>query len=87
MVHCRMAKDEIPISVFKAQCLALLKRVRETGQPIVVTKFGEPVAEVVPPAPRKPAANWLGSLAGTAEITGDIIAPASDPDEWEVLRS
>ena len=78
-----MYKDSVPISVFKAQCLALLKRVRETGTPLVVTKFGEPVAEIVPPTPPKPAADWMGSLAGQMEIVGDIIEPIDI--EWEAM--
>jgi prevent-host-death family protein len=43
--------DTISVSKFKATCLAVLERVRRTGQPILVTKFGKPIAEVVPPAP------------------------------------
>jgi prevent-host-death family protein len=78
--------EEIAISKFKATCLAVLERVRRTGQPIRVTRFGKPVAEILPPAPPRPKKSWLGSMAGTIEITGDIVAPASDPDDWEVLR-
>jgi prevent-host-death family protein len=81
-----MAKHSVPISYFKARCLALLKQVKETGQPILVTKFGRPVAEIVPPAPEQPTGNWLGSLKGTATIAGDIVAPAADPGDWDALR-
>ena len=50
----------IPASEFKAKCLALLDEVAETGETIIVTKRGKPVARVEPPeAPR--------SLAGTFE--------------------
>jgi len=28
----------------------------------------------------------MGSMRGKIEILGDIIAPAGDDDEWEVLR-
>lgn len=34
------------ISKFKATCLAVLQEVRQTGQPILVTRRGEPIAEV-----------------------------------------
>ncbi len=51
--------EEIAISKFKATCLAVLERVRKTGKPVLVTRFGEPVAELVPPhASRKPGGNW-----------------------------
>lgn len=78
-----MTKDTIPISVFKARCLAVLKRVKETGKPIVVTRFGEAVAEIVPPTPAQPSEPWLGRLKDRGKITGDIVTPVLDPSDWE----
>ena len=79
--------EEIAISKFKATCLAILERVRKTRRPIRVTKFGAPVAEVVPPAPTPGKEHWLGSLDGPSLIKGDLVAPASDEKDWEVLKS
>ena len=62
--------EEIAISKFKATCLAVLEKVRKTRKPILVTRFGEPIAEVVPPRPGGKPSSWLGSAAGTARITG-----------------
>ena len=76
----------MPISKFKATCLATLERVRRTGRPLRVTRFGKPVADIVPPAPEPSAKSWLGSLRGTARIEGDITRPSSELVEWEVLR-
>jgi prevent-host-death family protein len=81
-----MPLEEIAISKFKATCLALLKRVRRTGQPIRVTRFGEPVAEIVPPSPPARSEGWLGCMSGTAQIEGDIVSPVLEPEEWEALR-
>lgn len=78
--------EEIAITKFKTNCLAVLERVRKTGKPIRITKFGKPVAEIVPPSPEPKKKSWLGSMTGTAKIVGDIIAPACDEDDWEVLR-
>ncbi len=78
--------EEIPISKFKATCLAVVERVRKTRKPIRVTKFGEPVAEVIPTSPEKKPGDWIGSFAGTGRIVGDVVSPASDEDEWEALR-
>jgi prevent-host-death family protein len=78
--------EEIAISKFKATCLAVLKRVRRTRKPLLVTRFGEPVAQVAPPPPAPRPKRWLGDLAGTGRILGDIVAPASNEDDWEVLR-
>jgi prevent-host-death family protein len=79
--------EEIAISKFKATCLAILERVRKTRKPIRVTRFGEPVAEVVPPSPKPKKKRWLGALAGTGRVVGDIVSPASDEKDWDVLRS
>lgn len=75
----------VPISKFKATCLALLERVRQTGEPILVTRRGEPVAEVIPPPPEASDAGWLGSMVGHGRIVGDIVAPATGESEWEAL--
>jgi prevent-host-death family protein len=78
--------QEIAISEFKAKCLALLEQVQKTKVPIRITRRGKPIAEVVPPSPKTDRANWLGSMAGTAEILGDIISPVIDPSDLEALR-
>ena len=40
---------QVAISEFKAKCLALLEQVRRTRNPIRVTRFGKPIADIVPP--------------------------------------
>ena len=77
--------EEIKISEFKATCLAVLARVGQTGRPILVTRFGKPVAQIAPP-PTAGGETWLGAMRGTGAILGDLIEPAASPDEWEVLR-
>jgi prevent-host-death family protein len=81
-----MVMQEMSISEFKAKCLALLKQVSKTKRPIRVTRFGKPIAEIVPPSPPKNRKNWLGCMKGTATIVGDIVSPVIDPEDWEVLR-
>jgi prevent-host-death family protein len=78
--------EEIAISEFKAKCLALLEQVRKTRKPIRITRFGKPVADVVPAEKQDERGSWLGCMKGTMEITGDIISPATDEEEWEVPR-
>lgn len=78
--------QEVAISEFKAKCLALLEQVRATKKPIRITRFGKPVAEVVPPDVEIDREKWIGSMKGTMRIAGDIVSPANDEDEWEVLR-
>lgn len=76
----------MPISKFKATCLATLERVRRTGRPLRVTRFGKPVAEVVPPSPERLTPGWLGSLRGTARIVGDITTPSGKFVRWDALK-
>lgn len=80
-----MTMKEVAISEFKAKCLALLSEVEKTKQPLRVTRHGKPVAEVVPPTPVDNA-SWIGSMKDRIQIHGDIVAPANDENEWEVLR-
>lgn len=47
--------ETIQASEFKAKCLALLDEVARTGETIVITKHGEPVAKLVPPGRREPS--------------------------------
>lgn len=75
--------EEIAISKFKATCLSVLEKVRTTGRPIRVMKFGKPIAEVVPAKVERTQREWLGSLAGTAEIRGDLVGAAVDESAWE----
>jgi len=75
--------DTMPISKFKATCLAALERVRTTRRPLRVTRFGKPVADIVPPAPGPGAGNWLGAMRGTARIVGDITRPSSELVKWD----
>jgi len=78
--------EEIAISEFKAKCLAILERVRKTRKPVRITKHGKAVADVIPPTAAFDRSAWIGSMKDTIKITGDIIAPATDEDEWEALR-
>jgi prevent-host-death family protein len=58
------ARRRLPAAEFKATCLELMDRVRETGAEYVVTKHGEPVAKLVPY--REPGRkSFFGCLKGT----------------------
>lgn len=78
--------ETVPISQFKARCLALLARVKRTGRPLLVTRFGEPIAEVVPPSASERPRKWLGAFEGTGRITGDVVSPAAPETSWDALR-
>jgi prevent-host-death family protein len=78
--------DTMPAGKFKATCLAVLDRVKKTGEPLLITKRGKPVAQLIPPPPPEPPKkDTYGCMAGTAEILGDIVEPLGEED-WEVFR-
>lgn len=78
--------DEIAVSKFKATCLAALDRVRRTGRPLRVTRFGRPLADVVPPQSAPRVDSWVGAMRGTGRLTDDVVAPAEAADAWKVLE-
>ena len=58
------AVEQVAAAEFKARCLELMDRVRETGAEYVITKHGRPVARLVPvqELTRQPL---FGALRGT----------------------
>jgi prevent-host-death family protein len=80
-------EESISISTFKATCLAVLDRVKKTGKPILVTRKGEPIAQVIPPPLPEQKTEWLGLFKSSGKIVGDIISPAVNEGDWEVLDS
>jgi prevent-host-death family protein len=73
--------QEIAISEFKAKCLGLLEQVRKTKTPIRVTRFGQPIADVVPISREADAGDWLGSLADVMTIEGDVVSPVIEESD------
>jgi prevent-host-death family protein len=76
--------ETVAVSKFKATCLARLERVRRTGRPLLITKRGVPIAQVLPPPTIPAGDSRFGAMAGTAVDTGDIVSPIEDAD-WEAL--
>lgn len=77
---------KMAISEFKAKCLSVLDEVHKTKKAILITRFGKPVAEVIPPSSDVVFESWIGSMKDSMKILGDIVSPATDENEWEVLR-
>ena len=70
---------------FKQTCLRLLDEVGESGEPILITKRGKAVAQLVPVDPGR-LEDWRGAMRERGEVRGDLVAPAVEPDEWNALR-
>lgn len=78
--------EQIAVSKFKATCLSVMERVRKTRKPVLVTRFGVPIAQVTPPPKAKRSSGWRGSMIGTAEIVGDIVGPITTEEDWDATR-
>lgn len=77
--------ETVTITELRAKCYAILRRVEETGQPVVVTRQGKALGQIVPAPWEAPKASTFGCMRGTAEILGDIVGPLGEVD-WEVDR-
>ncbi len=66
---------EIAAGEFKAKCLGLLDEVQTSGQEIVVTKYGKPVAKVVPVDEDKEGLERFNKAREIIKIKGDIVSP------------
>jgi prevent-host-death family protein len=73
----------IQASEFKARCLALMDEVSRSGEVLVVTKNGRPVAELHPYMGGRAASPF--GLHRDLEIRGDIIEPIEDAG-WKALE-
>jgi prevent-host-death family protein len=69
----------MPTGKFKAHCLAVMKKVQATGEPVIVTKRGAPVVKLVPVHSER--AEIFGFMAEKVKVVGDIESPI--PVEWE----
>lgn len=76
------SERRIAAGEFKAKCLKLLDEVAQTREPIVITKFGKPVAKLVPLG--EEAFDIIGAMRGTVLWEGDIISPIDV--EWDAMQ-
>ena len=72
----------ISASQFKARCLGLMDQVAASGEVLVITKNGQPVAELHP-CGRARRSNPFGIHPGV-EIHGDLVAPIDS--SWLALE-
>ena len=73
----------IQASEFKAKCLSLMDKIATTGETLVVTKNGKPVAELRPFSGKRVTSPF--GLHPDIEIHGDLLAPLEE-NLWEALR-
>ena len=72
---------QIAAGQFKAQCLKLMDQIQQTKEEVIITKYGTPVARLVP-IESDQAESIVGWMKGSVKITGDIVAPIDEV--WSV---
>jgi prevent-host-death family protein len=72
----------IKASEFKAKCLKIMDEVAATGEPVLITKNGVPITQLIP-ARHRPE-TLFGALKGSILYMGDIISPIDE--EWAAER-
>jgi len=70
----------IPAGKFKAQCLKLMDDVHQSHEEIVITKFGKPIAKLVPVG-EEASKPLFGFLKGSVVVKGDIVGPTGE--KWD----
>jgi prevent-host-death family protein len=76
------AVQQISASQFKARCLGLMDEVARSGEALVITKNGTPVAELHPCRPERRSTPF--GLHPTTRLLGDVITPLAEP--WQALQ-
>ena len=74
--------NRIKASEFKAKCLSLMDEVAHTGEPLIITKNGKPVATLVPYGEKR--RSIAGLHAGAIRVLDDIVSPLDEP--WEAVE-
>lgn len=75
------ATVEVSASEMKNSWHEYLERVSESGEEIVITRYGKPVARLAPLEAQGERGSIVGCMAGTVTILGDIVEPIDV--EWE----
>lgn len=72
----------LAISFFKAHALQVLGNIARTREPVIITKRGKPLAEVVPFSDDK---TKPGKLSETLVFEKDIVSPLGD-GIWDACK-
>ena len=71
---------KIAAGEFKAKCLKLMVHVHDFHEEVVITKFGKPIAKLVP-VEETPGKPLYGYLKGSVSLHDDIVKPTGE--QWE----
>jgi prevent-host-death family protein len=70
----------VPVTEFRARCTQLLDGVEHSGEALVITRRGRPVARLVPIRDVAPV-TLFGAMRGRVTTQQDLVAPTGEA--WE----
>ena len=77
MIQLRVSDDIVPVSEFKAQATDWLRRVAETGHPLVITQNGKPAGVLLSP-------RAFDELVERTRFVDSVVAGLADADAGRV---
>jgi prevent-host-death family protein len=91
--HRGTAMRTMAAGEFKAKCLGLIDEVNATGNAVIITKRGKPMAQLTylqeTPVRKINVDSIFDSFRGMVTITGDpdhLIEPIIETEEWDHLK-
>ena len=83
----RASTSVLQAAQFKAEALAVMRRVQQTGQPVTITSRGKALVRIEPIS-EEPRRTGYGSMRGTVEllVSDDELASPGCPREWGTLE-
>jgi prevent-host-death family protein len=82
----RVSEDIVPVSEFKAQAAEMLRRVGETGQPLVITQNGKAAGVLLSPAEYDRLTERARFVAAVGEGLADADAGRLSPHDEVAAR-
>lgn len=74
--------ESMAISQFKAHALKIIDQVAKSQEPLIITKRGQPLAQIIPYQETVPE-HKPGQLQGTLVFEEDLLTPLGEK-LWEV---
>jgi prevent-host-death family protein len=66
---------------FKTHCLSVIDEVYNKHEEVIITKHVKPMARIIPE--NDSPESIFGAMRGLAVITGDLVEPITDPEDWD----